>query len=52
MNVAATTIIYADRIRFVALTAKVITVVFINAGVHRVKGVFVFVVFKTYTFFV
>lgn len=52
MNTVSLTLLYSDKIKFTVTTAKMVTIVFVTAGKHRVKGAVVFLVLKTYNFFV
>lgn len=52
MNTVTLVMIYADKIKFAVSAMRLVGVVVATAGSYHVKGSFVFIVLKTYNFFV
>jgi len=52
MNTVTLVMIYADKIKFAASAMKLVGLMVVTAGSYHVKGSVVFIVLKTYNFFV
>ena len=52
MNTVSLTLLYSDKIKLTVGSAKLITGIFVFAGICKAKGALIFIVLKTYTFFV